>query len=174
MRGCKLLWLSQSQWGKTMKIYETWKVRSTASIVVALISLGLIASTHFAAANSFEISVTCTSQGEVCDNYGTIEVGAPGTSTFVYLNAPTKHCSNVIYILKYQRFRSSAMPPLLMTLAKTKVLAPGQGDSFKITVPATPLRVYAEGVPGGCNTGRLASWGLSYGTSAVLAPGEPK
>lgn len=48
----------------------------------------------------------------------------------------------------------------------TKPLAPNETATFKFNDPrpADALRIYAEGIPGGCNTGRLQAWGVTLST----------
>lgn len=112
------------------------------------------------------VNVTCSSLGQQCDNFANFPGRiAPGTR--IILTTPQAHCSKVKYIAIFMR---PFYPPYIgdapFWVTVTKPLAPNETATFKFNDPrpADALRIYAEGIPGGCNTGRLQAWGVTLST----------
>jgi hypothetical protein len=94
-------------------------------------------------------------------------LGNPNIDYRLDLTAPATHFSSVIYIVKYVLKTGSAKAVQVKEYAPTKPLPAGQTESMKVHVPTPGVRIFAEGVPGGCNKGTLASWGVT----AFVGPG---
>jgi len=92
----------------------------------------------------------CLSTNQTCDNTPGAIVNTKGEHIRVEFIASTEHCSNIIahIIVDGNEWGN-------------KLVKPGQSDGgYEIPVAAGThnIEVRAEGVKGGCNTGRLASW----------------
>ena len=129
---------------------------------VALAASLILAAPHVASA---EASATCSGTGQDCDGYVTVSVDSPNKPVLLSLTAPKAHCSNIIYIVKYfQPGDQLAMK----VYAETERLAPGQNAQMRLNIPAKQIRIYARGVQGGCNQGRLASWSVEAEVGPLL------
>jgi len=103
--------------------------------------------------------VTCTSQGEVCDQHATL--AGPRARSWLNLTAPPQHCSSVIYTVKFVGARLfPGGPPRVLSEFTTRALGPNETQRTGVDTRAFNILIYAQGVPGGCNQGQLASWGV--------------
>lgn len=123
------------------------------------------------------LSVTCNgflpSNRQECTRTADLAFTSDGSSSWTAtLRAPAAHCSSVIYYLTSPlgAIATSVGNAATHGYPGTAALAPGQSAriSFKAAIPAGAqhLIVHAIGVPGGCNTGALSSWGVE----ASIAP----
>lgn len=112
------------------------------------------------------LTTQCGSSGQVCDR--TIPVrpsgGIPADSP-VTVRAPKTHCSTVRYTVKFYGGFASVSPGerRLQRTVVTRPLAPNEVETISGGDAASSLLISAEGFPGGCNTGRLGSWGVHLG-----------
>ncbi|MCK6544516.1 hypothetical protein L6R52_01475 [Myxococcota bacterium] len=101
---------------------------------------------------SFAVSQTCSSTGQTCAPlWGSATVTTHGTLT-VRFATPTTHCSSVGVT-----FVVNGTP-----VATTPYLAPGASSPTYDLGPARgtyTVQLQGLGTVGGCNSGRLASWG---------------
>jgi hypothetical protein len=97
------------------------------------------------------LNVRCTSDGEVCNVPAALNL--PAGKWSVRVSAPASHCSPIAY--RVTTDNHGAM------IGDTGALPPGASGGV-MPVPATAHQIYvtATGIPGGCNTGRLGSWGV--------------
>jgi hypothetical protein len=101
-------------------------------------------------------AVYCTSSGELCSPPETLtfSLRRPGTLTSITYTTAATHCSSgLLHVLRNGR-----------QIAKTGRLAAGQQTERLVThvrLPkgATTLGFQAQGLVGGCNVGRVFSWG---------------
>ncbi len=101
-------------------------------------------------------AVYCTSSGELCTPAEklTFKLPRPGTLSAIAYTTPATHCSAVLlHVLRNGH-----------QIAKTGRLAAGQQTerlTTHIALPrgSTTLRFQAQGFVGGCNVGRVFSWG---------------
>lgn len=105
-----------------------------------------------------QYSVTCTSQGQVCNRHAVH--GGPFGRGWLNLTAPANHCSSLRYTITYMGFDGGSVPPRVLSVATTRLLGPGQSDRLGVDQRARSARISAVGVRGGCNEGRLASWSV--------------
>jgi hypothetical protein len=110
-------------------------------------------------------AVYCTSTGELCSppEKLTFSLRGPGTLTSITYTTAATHCSPVLLIVLRHGRR----------IAKTGQLAAGQQTATVHThVPlpkgATTLGLQAEGFVGGCNIGRVFSWGGKVTATVAL------
>lgn len=105
-------------------------------------------------AQSFGMSVNCTSSGQVClpDYSASLTVSHSGPLT-IMITAATSHCSNVRNVVSLDG----------STVAKTPFLGPGgtSGPFSTASVSAGTHTIAVQGIGevGGCNSGSLISWG---------------
>lgn len=100
--------------------------------------------------------VNCTSSGQLCSpaEKMTFKLPRRGTLTSVVYTTPATHCSAVaLHVLRNGH-----------QIAKTGILQAGQHTerlTTQIALPKGPstLGFKAQGFVGGCNTGRVGSWG---------------
>lgn len=104
--------------------------------------------------------VHCRSTGQRCDNTALVK-GPVGPGTMI-VRAPTSHCSNVEYTVRLYNSEGK-----LLSYFDTGVLRPGERRSTSVRQGAY-ARIFATGVHGGCNQGRLAAWGVD-----ALVPRPP-
>ena len=104
-------------------------------------------------------TILCTSSGQKCNKYAKVAL-PPGAPRYwaVTLRAPSAHCSSV----KYRVTRKNGDQ-----LGRTQYLAGGKSGLVKVPADISIIRIYARGKKGGCNVGKLPSWGVE-----VIA--EPK
>ncbi len=100
--------------------------------------------------------VTCTSTGQVCSPPKTLRLAVPrrGTMTSLRYTTSPQHCS----ALALQVVRGGKV---LATSRRIEagVQALTQQTSISIPKGASTIGVRAVGFPGGCNVGRIGSWG---------------
>jgi PhoPQ-activated pathogenicity-related protein len=117
-----------------------------------------------AAAETF--TVACNSTGQVCDATATLRFNAdgPGVEYGITLKAPTTHCSAVSYLV----YSNDGQRRLL---GRTQFLNAGQWSYVSLGSNLArghqTVLIGAEGQRGGCNTGRLQSWGVDAAASIV-------
>lgn len=128
-----------------------------------LIAAGVIG---FAPKASAEyLSTTCTSTGQFCNREVPFSFSSdgPGAQYAIRLQAPAGHCSAVRYILVSSNKR---------TLGSTGFLNAGESNwvpvGNNLARGVHRVSILAEGTTGGCNVGRLQSWGVD--ASATLIP----
>jgi hypothetical protein len=101
-------------------------------------------------------AVVCSSSGELCSPFKelTFTLPRPGTVTAIRYTTAATHCSAVLlHVLRNGH-----------QIAKTGRLAAGQETERVVThvrlrKGATTLAFQAQGFVGGCNVGRVFSWG---------------
>jgi hypothetical protein len=100
--------------------------------------------------------VTCTSTGQVCSPPEVLTVTPPrrGTVTTVRYTTSPQHCSAlVLQVVRHGKVLATS----------PRIEAGEQTATFptSIRVPKGPSKLgfRAKGFPGGCNTGRVGSWG---------------
>jgi hypothetical protein len=101
-------------------------------------------------------AVTCTSTGELCNPPENLSfrLPRPGTLTSIIYTTPATHCSAVLlHVLRNGR-----------QIARTGRLPAGQQTERLVTDVRLPrgettLGFQAQGFVGGCNVGRVFSWG---------------
>ncbi len=104
-------------------------------------------------AQTFPMSITCTSTGQTCTPvFSTpVAVAQAGPLSLTVTAAPT-HCSNVGYIVGVDA----------NTVATTPFLSPGQSSGPIVSAPLSSgqhiITVQGIGTGGGCNGGTLGSW----------------
>ncbi|MEN9227150.1 MAG: hypothetical protein Q6L50_09465 [Gloeomargarita sp. GMQP_bins_120] len=139
--------------------YQRFALQVTA--LGAMTMVGLTVAPQQTYANP--IVVNCSSAGQTCDRSANYNFHSDGSHVeyFMQLRAPASHCSDVKYIVTTssgQRW-------------ETGFLAPGQqaavelGRGFPRGHHA--LQISAVGRLGGCNVGRLGSWGVIAGVGSV-------
>jgi len=135
------------------------------NVLTGAVSIGAI---RLSAPPSFAvpISVTCTSEGQVCSpSFSTnVAVTSPGPITVTY-TAPQSHCSPV-------QIQFSVDGTVFSTSA---FLNKGQSSGPIVTSPLSAgmhtVALQATGEVAGCNTGTLASWGGTLTVSGnITAP----
>jgi Protein of unknown function (DUF3421) len=95
------------------------------------------------------------STGQVCDRYVAFDVRPSMDLSSIKLTAPSTHCSAVSYEVLHGGFSQ-----------KTRFLQPGESTQVRVRLSKGAdyqLIIKAIGKNGGCNTGRLASWGVKAG-----------
>lgn len=132
--------------------------------IFALIAASMVGFAGAAAAETF--TVVCNSAGQVCDGTAMLRFNSdgPGVEYGVTLKAPTTHCSAVSYLVYsndgQRRF-----------LGRTQFLNAGQWSYVSLGSNLARGRqsvlIGAEGQVGGCNTGRVQSWGVDAAASIV-------
>lgn len=106
------------------------------------------------------LSASCTSQGQICDRY--VVLRGPFARGWIHLTAPASHCSTVIYTAEFMGTpRQAPSPSPVLSRVTTSPLAPGQTQRIGADRRARSVRISAQGVPGGCNTGRLGAWSVA-------------
>ncbi len=96
---------------------------------------------------------SCSSGGQICDKSVIFNVRPSMNRDFITLTAPLTHCSAVRYEVMQAGFARQ----------KTQFLQPGEDTQFPVNLSAGSnyrFIIRAIGVKGGCNTGRLVSWGV--------------
>jgi hypothetical protein len=100
------------------------------------------------------ITVSCGSTGQVCTNAAAFTVNAPGgTPVSVVLKVPDSHSSPVRY----------TVIPAFGPKISTNFLNSGQSQTVQLgsLVRGThAFLITGTGKVGGCNAGRLGSWGV--------------
>lgn len=123
---------------------------------ITAVALGLLGSLvvmpgAFAAQN---LTVTCGSPGQACANAAAFTVTAPGNAPVtINVKAPTSHCSDTNY----------TVIPAFGSRVSTGFLKPGQSKPValgRLARGTHALLITATGRNGGCNAGRLGSWGV--------------
>jgi hypothetical protein len=97
--------------------------------------------------------VSCSSRGQICDKSFVFNVRPSMNRDSITLTAPLTHCSAVRYEVMQAGFARQ----------KTQFLQPGEDTQFPVNLSAGSdyrFIIRAIGVKGGCNTGRLVSWGV--------------
>ena len=99
-----------------------------------------------------EVQITCTSAGQLCEPRYLMSVEPSGpVSGSVRVQASNEQCGDIVFHVS----RDGA------SLGEIGPLGPHEGGLVTLTtiVPGVhTIGIQAEGLPGGCNTGRLASW----------------
>ena len=132
------------------------------AITATLPALALPASEASGFSPASVYSVTCGSTGQACDRYA-IHPG-PFARGWLHLTAPESHCSSVSYRVDFlapSRSGPFPAPSAVLYSTTTPVLAPGQSARIGVSQRARSARISAVGREGGCNRGRLESWGVS-------------
>jgi len=102
------------------------------------------------------LTANCTSEGQLCDATIPLSftVDDPRAEYGISLKAPASHCSEVRYIV---------FDPSQTRMGATQFLRAGESSYVSLgrNLARGQQRVFigAEGKVGGCNRGRLASWG---------------
>jgi hypothetical protein len=110
------------------------------------------------------LSTTCTSTGQYCNREVpfTFSSDGLGTQYAIRLQAPASHCSAVRYTLNSSDGR---------TLGSTDFLSAGETTWVPVGNNLTPgvhrISIVAQGTTGGCNAGRLQSWGVDAAATVV-------
>jgi hypothetical protein len=102
------------------------------------------------------LTVSCNSTGQVCDNSAVFNFRSLRNHSLIWLTAPSTHCSVVNYFVEDAQNPKSG-------ISGTQ-LAPGKNSFVQVGLlrkgSTRQFRIRANGVKGGCNTGRLESWGV--------------
>lgn len=128
-----------------------------------VLSLTLGAAVAQASTTTYAVLVNCTSSGQLCDPPFVVGVATAGVLQ-VEFTASTGHCSDIrvhLFVDGVLKHTSAFLGPGVST---------GAVDLGPVTPGAHSLGVQAEGRVGGCNFGRLGSWG---GTLTVVTS-EPR
>ncbi len=101
-------------------------------------------------------AVYCTSSGELCSPAEKLilSLPRPGTLSAIAYTTPAAHCSAVLlHVLRngHQIAKTGRLPAGQQTERLTTHIALPRGS--------TTLRFQAQGFVGGCNVGRVFSWG---------------
>lgn len=133
---------------------------SPAFIVAVLIALPAAAvgksapATHAYTTGSFVVN--CTSTGQLCSPAEKLSftLGRAGTLTSITYTTPATHCSSV-QIHVYRKGQQIAKLPVLAAGVQTAHL------KAHIGLPKGKIKLAfkAQGFVGGCNAGRVGSWG---------------
>ncbi len=131
---------------------------------VAMLAAASVVSFAPQASAQASLSATCTSSGQNCNRRlpFTFNSDGPGAEYAVTLKAPATHCSAVRYTLVSRNGDILGGTGFLNAGESTLVslgdnLAKGRQTVF----------IQAQGKIGGCNSGRLGSWGVEA-TSTVV------
>jgi hypothetical protein len=110
--------------------------------------------------------VNCTSTGQVCSPPENLTISLPrrGTLTSVTYSTAATHCSAVLVRVLLAGH----------VVAKTQRLEAGERSETLSTHvalhgPKTTLGFKAQGFTGGCNTGRVGSWGGKVTVKVLLS-----
>ena len=111
--------------------------------------------------------VTCTSTGQVCSPAKSLRINAPrrGRVTSVRYTTSGAHCSTIVL----QVVRRGQV------LATSGRVEPGEtserfNPGISVRKGRSRLGFRAKGFTGGCNSGRLGSWGGKITVTVKLAP----
>ncbi len=126
-------------------------------VTLALCAISVLGFTTAASAETF--TVECTSTSQLCNRTATLNFNSDGPwiEYAVTLKAPRTHCSAVRYLV-YSNDGNRRL------LGRTTFL--NAGESSYVFLGSNYARgsqsvlIGAEGWFGGCNTGRLHSWGV--------------
>ncbi len=104
-------------------------------------------------AQTFPMSITCTSTGQTCTPVFSTPVTVTQAGPLaITVTAAATHCSNVSYII--------ALDANVVTT--TPFLTPGQSSGPIVSAPVSSgqhiITVQGIGIAGGCNSGTLGSW----------------
>src|SRR6266478_2910250 len=104
-------------------------------------------------AQTFPMSITCTSTGQTCTPAFSTPVTVTQASPLTLsVTASPTHCSNVGYIVALDG----------AVLSTTPFLSPGQSSGPIVSAPGSSgqhtVTVQGIGTVSGCNTGTLGSW----------------
>ena len=110
--------------------------------------------------------VTCTSTGQLCSPPEILQLALPrhGTVTSVRYTTAPAHCSALV-LQVMRRGRVRATSSRLLAGKSTTTLA----TSIPVPSGASALSFRAKGFVGGCNVGRLGSWGGRVVVTVQLA-----
>jgi hypothetical protein len=102
------------------------------------------------------LSASCNSTGQVCDNSVVFNFRPSRNHSLIWLTAPSTHCSVVNYFVEDAQnpkngISGTQLAPGKSSFVQVGLLAKGSTRQF---------RIRANGVKGGCNTGRLESWSV--------------
>jgi hypothetical protein len=140
------------------------------SSVVLLGLFGLLAAPSFAGDGDFRtygpIAVHSDGDGELSTGIYSIQATTTGALRVNYV-APQTHCSSLrMHFLLDGRERTVSGE-----------IGPGQRTGFVDLGPVSPgshvVGLQAEGIPGGCNSGKIVAWEGSAEVWTALAPGDP-
>ncbi|QZZ21631.1 hypothetical protein J5X98_03995 [Leptothermofonsia sichuanensis E412] len=126
-------------------------------IPLALSALSIFGFATAVSAENF--TVECTSTSQLCDRIATLNFNSdgPGIEYAVTLKAPRTHCSAVRYLV-YSNDGNRRL------LGRTTFLNAGESSCVFLgnnyARGSQSVLIGAEGWFGGCNTGRLHSWGV--------------
>ena len=130
-----------------------------ALAVFALLGSAAIAAKHRSASRTYSTGafvVTCTSTGQVCSPPEHLRLTPPrrGTiSTIRYTTSP-QHCSAfVLQVVRNGKLLASS--GRIEAGEQTAVLHP----HIRVPKGGSTIGFRAKGIVGGCNTGRVGSWG---------------
>lgn len=104
------------------------------------------------------LTANCTSQGQACNSVASMGIASdgPGAVYQLRLQAPGGHCSAVRYIVYGGDGRPLAQPTAFLNAGQSAVIPLGNN----LVRGRHTVFIGAEGIVGGCNTGRLLSWGV--------------
>jgi len=134
-------------------------MRATAALSALLLGLVAAAAWPASATRTYttgQFVVTCTSTGQVCKPAKRLTVETPrrGKVTSVRYTTSPQHCSALV-LQVVRKGRVLATSHRIETGDQTEVFS----TSIAVRKGASTLGFRAKGFLGGCNTGRVGSWG---------------
>ncbi len=124
----------------------------------SVLAAAMIVAASFAGVGSAEArtaTLQCTSGTQRCNNWVNFSLPRGDGVALVYLQAGSKHCSDVRYTIYTEDG---------MALGHTGWLSAGEEDQIELDYMPSRQRLVigATGRKGGCNTGTLGSFSVTY------------
>src|SRR5579872_3555436 len=137
---------------------KRWLCLAFAACLLEVVAAPAVAKigTHRLTFSTGQFAVNCTSTGQLCSPPELLRfhLSRAGTLIKIVYTTPATHCSAVVlHVLRHGH-----------QIAKTKRLPAGMGTAtvatkIKLGKGSTTLAFQAQGFVGGCNVGRVFSWG---------------